>query len=150
VSVHADGNGWSVRWRDGSGRQRGKRFSSEEAAQAFDSAVGEITPGKRRADATSRSGGVYPYSTKHGTRWYFKARDTNGLQTSKRGFSSEKAARDAKRRLTERIERGEALGAAGRTSRPRASWRWDQRGFGGTGTLSCSQIARIRPGPISL
>lgn len=108
MSVQADRGGWLVRWRDGSGRQRGKRFSTEEAAQAFDGAVREMTPDKRRAGgATSRSGGVYPYPTKLGTRWYFKVRDSNGVQTSKRGFSSEKAARDAKRRLTERIERGE-------------------------------------------
>src|SRR5271165_1044085 len=102
-----DRGAWLVRWRDASGRQRGKRFSSEEAAQAFDSALSEITPGERQADATGRAGGVYPYATKQGTRWYFKVRDSNGIQTSRRGFSSEKAARDAKRRLTERIERGE-------------------------------------------
>jgi hypothetical protein len=102
VSVQIDRGAWLVRWRDGSGRQRGKRFSSEEAAKAFDSALGEITPGERQADATGRAGGVYPYATKHGIRWYFKVRDSNGIQTSRGGFSSEKAARDAKRRLTER------------------------------------------------
>jgi len=52
-----DRGAWLVRWRDGSGRQRGKRFSSEEAAQAFDSALSEITPGERQADATGRAGG---------------------------------------------------------------------------------------------
>jgi integrase len=105
--MQIDRGAWLVRWRDASGRQRGKRFSSEEAAQAFDSALSEITPGERQADATGRAGGVYPYATKQGTFWYFKVRDSNGIQTSRRGFSSEKAARDAKRRLTERIERGE-------------------------------------------
>ncbi len=105
--MQVDRGAWLVRWRDASGRQRGKRFSSKEAAQAFDSALSEITPAERQVGASGRAGGVYPYATKHGTRWYFKVRDSNGIQTSRRGFASERAARDAKRRLTERIERGE-------------------------------------------
>ena len=36
MSVHLDQAGWIVRWRDGSGRQRGRRFPSEEAARGFD------------------------------------------------------------------------------------------------------------------
>jgi hypothetical protein len=61
----------------------------------------EVSPRKRR------SGGVYPYLTKQGTRWYFKARGSDGAQITRRGFTNEKAARDAKRRLTEQLERGE-------------------------------------------
>jgi hypothetical protein len=30
MSAHADRGGWIARWRDGDGRQRGKRFASEE------------------------------------------------------------------------------------------------------------------------
>jgi hypothetical protein len=50
---------------------------------------------------------VYAYSTASGTRWYFKARGSNGVQVTRRGFTSERAARDAKRRLVEQVERGE-------------------------------------------
>jgi hypothetical protein len=108
MSVQIDGARWVVRWRDGSGRQRGRRFSNEEAARAFDSALREIAPAERRPESPSRqAGGVYSYATKQGRRWYFKFRDSNGVQTTKRGFTSARAATDAKRRLTERIERGE-------------------------------------------
>jgi hypothetical protein len=96
-----------VRWRDGSGHQRGRRFANEEAARAFDSALREIAPTERRSESPFRqAGGVYSYATKQGRRWYFKFRDSNGVQTTKRGFTSARAATDAKRRLTERIERG--------------------------------------------
>jgi integrase len=108
MSVQADRDGWVVRWRDGSGRQRGKRFSSREAAQAFDAGLREVAPRERRSAAALRAGGIYhPYPTKRGTRWYFKARGSDGAQVTRRGFTSEKAARDAKRRLTEQVERGE-------------------------------------------
>jgi integrase len=54
-----------------------------------------------------RSGGVYSYSTAGGARWRFVYRRTDGIQTTKRGFASERAARDARRRLIEQVERGE-------------------------------------------
>ena len=107
MSVQVDQTGWVVRWRDGSGRQRGKRFASEETARAFDAGLGKVEPRERRVSGAQRAAGVYPYPVKGGTRWYFKARDSNGRQTTKRGFTSERAARDAKRRLTEQVERGE-------------------------------------------
>ncbi len=107
MSVQADRERWVVRWRDGSGRQRGRRFESEASARAFDAGLREVTPRERRADGAQRAGGVYPYPTKRGTRWYFKVRDSSGKQTTRRGFTSEKAARDAKRRLVEQVERGE-------------------------------------------
>jgi integrase len=107
MSVQEDRGGWTVRWRDGSGRHRGKRFASAEAAQAFDDALAEIAPAARRADRATEAGGVYSYPTRSGLRWYFKFRGSDGLQTSRRGFTSARSARDAKRRLTERIERGE-------------------------------------------
>jgi hypothetical protein len=107
MSVQADRERWVVRWRDGSGRQRGRRFESEASARAFDAGLREVAPRERRADGAQRAGGVYPYPTKRGTRWYFKVRDSSGRQTSRRGFASETAARDAKRRLVEQVERGE-------------------------------------------
>jgi len=107
MSVQLDRGRWVVRWRDGAGRQRGRRFESEEAAQAFDAGLRAVSPRERRVDGGSRAGGVYSYPTSRGTRWYFKARGSDGRQMTRRGFASEKAARDAKRRLTEQVERGE-------------------------------------------
>ena len=106
MSVQADRGRWVVRWRDEHGQQRGKRCDSEDAAREFDEALGELAPKERRASSGRRSGGVYAYSTASGTRWYFKARGS-GVQVTRRGFTSERAARDAKRRLIEQVERGE-------------------------------------------
>jgi integrase len=108
MSVRADRGGWEVRWRDGSGRNRARRFGSEEAAQAFDAALQDLEPRDRRSPAEyGRGGGVYSYETRRGSRWRFVYRRSDGSQTTKRGFLSEKAARDARRRLIEQIERGE-------------------------------------------
>jgi integrase len=107
MSVRPDRGGWVVRWRDGLGRQRGRRFPSEDAARAFDAGLREVAPSERGNGATRRTSGVYPYATGDGTRWYFKARGSEGTQVTRRGFTSERAARDARRRLTEQVERGE-------------------------------------------
>jgi Phage integrase, N-terminal SAM-like domain len=63
----------------------------------------------RRADTAKhgRSDGIYPYDTAGGIRWRFVYRRSDGTQTTKRGFSSQRAARDARRRLVEQVERGE-------------------------------------------
>ncbi len=98
--------GWEVRWRDSTGRQRSRRFASEEAAHEFDGSMHERKRVERR-DRHGHSGGVYPYITADATRWRFVYRRSDGTQTTKRGFLSEKAARDARRRLVEKIERGE-------------------------------------------
>ena len=68
-----------------------------------------MSPAVRRVDTArhGRGGGVYAYRTAKGTRWRFVFRRSDGTQTSKRGFASERAARDAKRRLIEQVERGE-------------------------------------------
>ncbi len=109
MSVRHHRGGWEVRWRDVSGRQRARRFSSEDAARAFDEAIAEVSPAARRADTAKhgRSGGVYSYETGDGARWRFVYRRSDGTQTTKRGFSSERAAQDARRRLIEQVERGE-------------------------------------------
>jgi hypothetical protein len=109
VSVSLHQGGWEVRWRDATGRRRARRFPSEEAARAFDAAIAEVSPAFRRADTAryGRNGGVYSYATASGTRWRFVYRRTDGTQTTKRGFASERAARDARRRLIEQVERGE-------------------------------------------
>jgi integrase len=109
MSVRLHRGGWEVRWRDASGRQRARRFTSEDAARAFDEAIAEVSPSARRADTArhGRSGGVYSYRTADAVRWRFVYRRSDGTQTTKRGFPSERAARDARRRLIEQIERGE-------------------------------------------
>jgi integrase len=108
VSVRADRGAWEVRWRDGSERKRAKRFKEEQAARAFDAALADIAPGRRSQKARYGSrDGVYPYPTAHGTRWRYVIRRSDGKQTSKRGFSSQRAAREAHRRVVDQIERGE-------------------------------------------
>jgi integrase len=109
VSASFHRGAWEVRWRDASGRRRARRFSTEEAARAFDEALAEVSPASRRADTArhGRRGGVYSYRTADGVRWRFVYRRSDGTQTTKRGFASERAARDARRRLIEQVERGE-------------------------------------------
>jgi integrase len=99
--------GWEVRWRDATGRQRSRRFPSEDAAKQFDEAIHDHELEERKQSRYGRSGGIYPYETASGTRWRCAVRRSDGSFTSKRGFTSEKAARDARRRLTEKQERGE-------------------------------------------
>jgi len=109
ASVREHRGGWEVRWRDSAGRQRSKRFSSEDAAHAYDAAISEVSPSSRRPDTAKlgAGGGVYSYDTRDGVRWRFVVRRSDGTQTSKRGFVSERAARAARRRLVEQVERGE-------------------------------------------
>jgi integrase len=109
MSVRLDRGAWEVRWRDGSGRKRAKRFKDEQTARTFDAALNETVPAERRSDAAAygSKGGVYPYPTAQGARWRYVIRRSDGKQTSKRGFTSQRAAREACRRLVEQIERGE-------------------------------------------
>jgi integrase len=108
MSVRWDRGGWEVRWRDQSRRLRAKRFKTEEAARAFDEAMLDTSPSERDArTARGSKGGVYSYETRRGTRWRYVLRRSDGKQTSKRGFTSQRAARNAYRRLVEQMERGE-------------------------------------------
>jgi integrase len=102
---------WEVRWRDASGKQRSRRFEVEELAQAFDEAVSDLEPTTRAEPkaAHGSKGGVYPYETRQGTLWRYVARRSDGAQTSKRGFTSQRAARTACRRAVEQVERREAI-----------------------------------------
>jgi integrase len=109
MSVSFHRGGWEVRWRDAEGGRRARRFGTEDAAHAFDAALAEVAPAVRRAD-TSRHGrrdGVYSYETAAGVRWRFVYRRSDGTQSTKRGFFSERSARAARRRLVEQVERGE-------------------------------------------
>ena len=109
MSCSAAKGGWEVRWRDSTGRQRSRRFTTEEAAREFDGALHEHEPPERRSRdrRRGRGHGVYAYRTASGPRWRYVVRRSDGTQTTKRGFLSEKAARDARRRVVEQIERGE-------------------------------------------
>ncbi len=108
VSVQSDRGGWVVRWRDASGRQRGRRFASEADGRSFDSQTHSVAVEERRVDEAPQGRGVYRYLTQHGARWYFKTRGQDGSQITRRGFLNEKAAIDAKRHIVEQVARGEA------------------------------------------
>jgi integrase len=110
MSVAFHRGAWEVRWRDASGRRRSKRFGDDEStARTFDDAINDVDNTDRRAASNTpgAGGGVYPYETAKGTRWRYVARRSDGTPTSKRGFSSPRAAREARRRLVEQVERGE-------------------------------------------
>jgi integrase len=98
---------WEVRWRDSTGRHRSRRFRSEDAAKQFDESIHDHDVGERKHTEYGSGGSVYAYETAAGTRWRCSVRRSNGSFTSKRGFTSKKAALDARRRLTEKQERGE-------------------------------------------
>ena len=101
-------DGWEVRWRDTTGRHRSRRFRSEETAKEFDESIHDHELSERRREARhGQSGSIYRYETASGAKWRYVVRQPDGSQTSKRGFSTEKAARDARRRLIEKQERGE-------------------------------------------
>jgi integrase len=103
---HAKG-AWEVRWRDAAGLQRSKRFRDETAAKAFDESIHDHAAAERSKGRHGQAGGVYPYETTSGSKWRYVVRRSDGSMTSKRGFATEKAARDARRRAVERTERGE-------------------------------------------
>jgi integrase len=98
---------WEVRWRDATGRHRSKRFRSDESAKEFDESIHDHEVAERRQGQHGNGGGVYPYKTAGGTKWRCSVKRSDGSFTSKRGFTSKKAAQDARRRLTEKEERGE-------------------------------------------
>lgn len=50
---------WEVRWRDGDGRQRSRRFDDEVPAQAFDEAIHDQRVKERKQTGYGESGGVY-------------------------------------------------------------------------------------------
>jgi len=109
VSYRIAKGGWEVRWRDTSGRHRSKRFRDEKDAKAFDDAIRTLAAEERPRARQGQAGGVYPYTTRAGTRWRYVVRRSDGSMTSKRGFTSATAARDARRRAVERVERREVL-----------------------------------------
>jgi integrase len=111
VSVDSDSckQRWRVRWRE-QGRQRTRRFFTQEDARAFDEALrAEVEPTEPGRTIVERAGGnaIYAYSTKAGVRYRFAFRQSDGTLSTRRGFTSRRAAATARRRLVESIERGE-------------------------------------------
>ena len=110
MSVRQIEGRFEVRWRDKEGRHRSRRFRSQEAAREFNESIHDQDLGERRREAAhGRGGGVYRYETGAGTRWRYVVRRSDGSMTSKRGFSSETAARNARRRAVEKTERREVI-----------------------------------------
>jgi integrase len=143
MSVRLHRGGWEVRWRDAAGRQRARRFATEDLARTFDEAIAEVSPAARRADSArhGRSGGVYAYQTTTAVRWRFVYRRSDGTQTTKRGFASERAARDARRRLIEQVERGEVRHTRETFSDYWMQWLTRRRPYLEPGTWSGYEIA---------
>src|SRR3954447_19572474 len=114
MSVHYDPDRrrWIVRWRaagrpraknfrvEGEGsalaaaaRHRAKNFRVEAEARAFDASLRPPAP-----RAAPVGDGVYPYSTRQGIRFKFTFRQSDGNVSSRRGFTSRRAAVIARRR----------------------------------------------------
>jgi integrase len=109
MSIRHHRGGWETRWRDTEGRNRSKRFKSEEAARVYDEAMRDVSPTARRSEAGRGTPGVYSYRTREGIRWRFVVRRSDGSQTSKRGFGSQRVAAEARRRFVEQVERREVV-----------------------------------------
>jgi integrase len=103
MSVHyePDRDRWAVRWRQ-AGRNRARRFTTEEQAEAFDASLHPPTPKVKPV-----GDGVYPYATRAGVRFRFMFRQSDGKVSTRRGFTSRRAAVIARRHVIESIERGE-------------------------------------------
>src|SRR3954471_54599 len=103
MSVHYDPDRrrWIVRWR-AAGRHRAKNFRVEAEARAFDASLRPPAP-----KAAPVGDGVYPYSTREGIRFRFTFRQSDGSVSTRRGFTSRRAAVIARRHMIESIERGE-------------------------------------------
>jgi hypothetical protein len=78
---------------------------------------------------------VYSSETAHGVRWRFVYRRSDGTHTTKRGFASERAATDARRRLVEQAERGEI-----RHAKETFGGYWGRRGLGLSTVASIAHV----------
>ena len=84
--------------RLGSGRDCVRRIAAQTAPPLTD----------RRFDPSAAAeDGIYAYETRAGTRFRFVFRQSDGALSTRRGFTSRRAAATARRRLVESIERGE-------------------------------------------
>lgn len=81
----------------------------ESPAQAFDEAIHDQKVKDRKQTSYGKSGGVYRYETALGTRWTCKVKRSDGTWTQKRGFTSQTAAANWRRRQLERVERRKVI-----------------------------------------
>ena len=113
-----------VRWRE-DGRRRVARFGALEQAEAFERRrrqprspeLAALAARLARLEAqlgvadeqhgAGRGDGVFQYETKAGSRFGFKFRHSDGTSSTRRGYTSRRAARKAKTALEESIRRGE-------------------------------------------
>lgn len=144
MSVRHHRGGWEVRWRDADGRSRSKRFKSEDGARVYDEAIRDLSPVARRSDTARNGSGVYSYSTGDGIRWRFVVRRSDSSQTSKRGFTSRRAAADARRRLVEQVERREVVHTTETFGRYWDRWLARRRPYLEDGTWSGYEISGRR------
>jgi hypothetical protein len=103
MSVHYEParDRWVVRWRQ-AGRNRSRTFRREDEARQFDASLEPPAP-----KVAPTGDGVYPYATRAGVRFRFMFRQSDGTVSSRRGFTSRRAAATARRHMIESIERGE-------------------------------------------
>ena len=111
MSIHFDASRdrFVVRWKE-DGRRRVRRFPSEADAIAFDASLRRPlrpTPTAASIPSAAAGDGIYAYGTRAGTRFRFVFRQSDGTLSTRRGFTSRRAAATARRRLVESIERGE-------------------------------------------
>jgi hypothetical protein len=107
MSVRHQRGGWEVRWRDVSGRQRARRFPSEDAARAFDEASPRSPPPPAVLTPPSTATAAASIPTRPET-----ASDGGSCTAGAMAHRPPNAgspANDARRRLIEQVERGEAL-----------------------------------------
>jgi hypothetical protein len=117
MSTHYDRSRdrWIVRWRE-NGRQRARRFDTEREARDFEAvmcpdqpAPEVVEPNHNHDQAGGDHAGVYPYVTTAGTRWRFVYRQSDGRLTTRRGFTSRRAAATAPNAAVEEVRRGEVV-----------------------------------------
>ena len=80
VSYSRAKGGWEVRWRDGSGHQRSRRFRSEEAAAEFDASIHDEDHGDRRR-TISRLGRRLACSRSGSSVWGTEGSEDLGLKS---------------------------------------------------------------------
>lgn len=106
MSVHYESHRqrYVVRWRE-EGRNRARRFRTDDQAEAFDAAMRSAPPPQVAMPAAAGDG-IHVDTTKAGVRYRYVFRQSDGTLSSRRGFTSRQAATIARRRLVESSDRG--------------------------------------------
>ena len=111
MSVRADRGGWEVRWLDGSGRKRAKRFRGRAGRTPLRRSGRRSRPSGAPSgygDLRGPRGGVYPYATAQGTRWRYVIRRSDGKADEQAWLHPAKGPPVTPAGVVvERVERGE-------------------------------------------